>query len=289
LALANGSPGYVRNLAYLLGPAAILSGLAVDRGLSLIMRRFRPIVVYGTGAVLLAAATVGASTGVERRADAMLLPDWGGAVLAMNAEPKSVGPRWFCLCLANHWQINWYRDRGDDEALLSVPVGGRIEVVMGARHETDDLAIVYRSDPNRNRVRERPLPVFLSAVRPHEIRGGVELRRWVGTRRAMDFLESVADDEPVFIAARAPASPSHAQWMRFLKEGGADERGVVTFKPAIISGVPIRTMIMPAGAAETIVQALQDHLLIDAAGIRLFTLAVLERGRASERVVEALP
>ena len=77
--------------------------------------------------------------------------------------------------------------------------------------------------------------------------------------------------------------------MRFLNEGEAHERGVITFKPTIISGVRVRTMIMPAGAAETIVQALQDHLLIDAAGIRLFTLAVLERGRASERVVKALP
>ncbi len=274
--LLSGSPGYVRNLAYLLGPTAILAGLAVDRGLSLMTRRVRPIVVYGAGAVLLAAATAGASTGVERRADAMLLPDWGGAVLAMNAEPRSVGPRWICPCLANHWQINWYRDRDDDEALLSVPLGGRIEVVMGARHETDDLAIVYRPDPDHGGLREQPLPAFLSAIPPHEIRGGVELRRWVGTRRAMGFLESVADEEPVFIAARAPASPSQAQWMRFLKEGGADERGVVTFKPAIISGVPVRTMIMPAGAVVTIVRALQDHLSIDAADIRLFTLAALE-------------
>lgn len=275
-ALLSGSPGYVRNLAYLLGPAAILAGLAVDRGLALITRRVRPLVVYGTGALLLATATVGASAGVERRADAMLLPDWGGAVLAMNAEPRSVGPRWFCLCLANHWQINWYRDRGDDDALLSVPVGGRIEVVMGARHETDGPAIVYRSDPNHGGVREQPLPAFLSAVRPHEIRGGVELRRWVGTRRAMDVLESVADEEPVFISARGPASPSPAQWMRFLNEGEAHERGVITFKPTIISGVRVRTMIMPAGAAVTIVRSLQDHLLIDAADIQLFTLAALE-------------
>ncbi len=173
LALLNGSPGYVRNLAYLLGPAAILAGLAVDRGAALITRRIRPVVVYSTGALLLAAATVGASTGVERRADAMLLPDWGGAALAMNAEPRSVGPRWFCLCLANHWQINWYRDRDDDEALLSVPLGGRIEVVMGARHETDDLALVYRPDPDHGGLRENPLPAFLSSIRPHDIRGGV--------------------------------------------------------------------------------------------------------------------
>ena len=58
--LLSGSPGYVRNLAYLLGPAAILAGLAVDRGLSLITRRVRPIVVYSTGALFLAAATAGA-------------------------------------------------------------------------------------------------------------------------------------------------------------------------------------------------------------------------------------
>ncbi len=103
------------------------------------------------------------------------------------------------------------------------------------------------------------------------------MRRWVGTRRAMDFLESVADDEPVFIAARSPASYTWTQWMGFLNEGGADEANVVTFQPAIISGEHVRTMILPARALVTTVRALQDHLLIDPADIRLFTLVRLDR------------
>ena len=71
--------------------------------------------------------------------------------------------------------------------------------------------------------------------------------------------------------------------MRFLNEGGAHEWGVITFKPAFISGTRLQTMIMPAGAAVTIVRALQDHLLIDAADIQLFTLAALERDRPVDR------
>ena len=148
---------------------------------------------------------------------------------------------------------------------------------MGARHESDNLAIIYRPDPIHGGVHETRLPTYLSAIAPVEVRGNVEVRRWVGTRCDIRKAGAREVDVPFAIFARSAGEPSAERWRGFWNEGGAHDRGVVTFKSVPVSGGRLQTMILPARAVQPTVAALIDHLDMDQDDIHVFTLSPLNR------------
>ncbi len=274
-AFVNGSPGYVRNLIYLLAPTAILFGLGVDAALRMAARRLRSLVVTGVAA----AAAVGASTwayaGLEYRTRNILLPDWGAVTMALDREPRPVGPRWLCGCLANHWTINWYGKPREVEAFFRMPAGGSLEVVMGAQFNEHGAPSVYRVDPIRGGIRAEPLPPYLAAVAPYEVRGGVELRRWQGTKRKAEPFASWAPTAPVFIIVRLDRGLSSGHWDRFVKDEAVHASGVVTFKALFVRGGALQSMIAPAEALESILESIQARFALKSTDLQLFALTPL--------------
>jgi hypothetical protein len=201
------------------------------------------------------------------------LPDWGQVVQSLDEEPLTVGRRWICPCLANHWQINWYRTDRDDDAFLHLPIGSRIEVVMGAQLGTDGLPKAFRHDPDRRDIREQPLPDYLASVAPRELRSGVEIRRWVGIRTSAEALNLLSPDEPVFILAFVRGPIPNDAWNRFLTLGQADARGVVAFKECQVPGGVIQSLLAPADALNTIGPSLCDDLGVAGGDLRYFALS----------------
>ena len=292
--LMRGTPGYPRNLGHLLGPIAILCGAGVHGLLSLAgiakpaastKRAFAfnigphggPYAV--TAGVVAGLVLVGVSTwayaGLERAARSIMPPDWGSVVRRIDQEPLTVGPRWFCGCLANHWQINWYRRPRDEGEFLRVPVGGRIEVVMGAQLDEEGKAKVFRVAKSGDGFVEQPVPDYVAATPPVETRWGVEVRRWCGTRVDEPAVSQTAPGSPVLILAVLKRTPDESQWERFWQESEAYRQGVVTFKAVGHLKTQIWSMIAPANAWPMIQRALKDHLNTPPRDIRCFMLSPL--------------
>ncbi len=278
-ALLNGSPGYTRNLCHLVPLVALLGGIGAGMLVVAAQRRFAPVMVSATAAVLLLVATTAGYGAVQQRATAILFPDWGALVQRFEQLPETVGPRWLCPCLANHWQIDWYAQHKTPEALMTVPPGGTIEVVMGAQLERGG-AVVFRTDPYRGGIRPEPLPAYLERVRPVEVSEGIELRRWVATQAESSEVGLFSPMQsshptPVFIALSLKRNPPVAQWNDFLTKGSAYETGVVAFNLDIVSDGFVRTMFVPSDRVETVISSLGRFIGVDRNDIRVFTLEPL--------------
>jgi hypothetical protein len=274
-AAVNGSAGYVRNLTYLIGPIAMLAGVGADALLRRAEGRTPRWIVGGLSASVLAIGALYIAGASRSLASGILLPDWGQVVQSLEKDPLTVGPRWMCPCLANHWQINWYRTRVDENASSGVPPDSRIEIVLGAQLGDDGRPKVFRHDPVRGDIRESSLPPYLVAVARHDLIGGVELRRCVATETSLESLADVAAENPVFIEVIARTAIANDAWMRFLTVGQADVSGVVTFKEQPTPIGIAYSMIAPVGALDKIVPSLRDDLGFEDQDIRFFSLAPL--------------
>ncbi len=200
-ALANGSPGYTRNFGYLIAPVAILCGIGGDALIRAMQTRVRIRHVPTVAAMVVLAASAWAYPRVDRRARALLLPDWGALVSAVNQEPELNGPRWFCSCRANYWQINWYQKPINYAVFLDAEAGAQIELVMGAQLDEAGIPTVYRLSSSDGTIRAAALPDYLRRVSPVETRSGIEVRRWVGTKCEGPVREPRADQS--YAARRA--------------------------------------------------------------------------------------
>ncbi len=273
-ALANGSMGYERNLGHLLPAVAILFGLGGEALLRTLRRRWSPPRVAAVGACVLGVLSVWSYVGLESRARAHLPPDYGAAVIALEKEPETVGPRWVCTCLANHWQMDWYSAAKDPDAFLEVPFGSTIEVILAGRHDEGNNPWIYRPGPLGYLV-EKPVPDYVAAGRPHSIRLGLELRRWLGTRIAENRLSSLNGETPLLVLLPLSAPPEGAPWGRFLADCEAQTRDILTFRDVRGTKGSIASLIAPASAWPTLRASAQRNLTADLAEMRVFALSPL--------------
>ncbi len=274
LAIANGSPGYMRNLSFLIPLAAILVGLGADVVLQAMRHRASDAVLGGVTAVVLLFVATTTHGSVTASATRILYPDWGGIVLRLDRLPETEGRRWLCPCLANHWQIDWYRKPNRDADLLDVAVGRTIEVVMGAQHE-NGKPVIYRSDPFRGGIRPGPLPDYLGRVRMAAFTRGVELRRWKATRVPLLGRREDDPDAPVFMAVYLSKKSTQEEWNSFLIEGGAYANGVVPFNLVPIPDGFLLTLIVRSGDAAATIDGLRQYVGVASDGMRRFSLTPL--------------
>jgi len=271
LALVNGSPGYTRNLCHLVPVVALLGGVGAGMFVDAAQRRLSPVLVgLTTALVLLLAATAGYCA-TNRTATTILWPDWGAIVQRFERIPETAGPRWICPCLANHWQIDWYAERKQPEALVTVPPGATIEVVMGAQLERTG-PIVFRNNPYEGGIRPEPLPPYLLAVEPSEISAGISIRRWVATRTEPQRLDHPVLPKPVFLAMSLKQKPSVGAWREFLTAGNAYEADVVAFNLDVIANGFVQTMMVPSDKVETVLDSLSRFIGVDRNDLRVFAL-----------------
>ena len=276
--MLNGSPRYLQNPIRRIGTAAWLARIGLDAMTRLAMTgpsRGRPRAAVAMLAFAGFASWSYAS--LEGRARAIVLPDWGDVVQSLNGEKITVGPRWFCLCLANHWQIHWNQAGCNHEAFLEVPDGGTIEVVLGAQLSEDHQPTVFGQDPVQDRIRETPLPAYLASVQATDVRSGVVLRRWMGTRVSRERAAGQTASAPVLLLPLVRQTISAAGWRQFLTVGETAGCGVVTFKEVPVPEGMIHAMIAPSGGLATIVVSMERDLGISTDDIHFFTLTPLSR------------
>ena len=274
LTLLNGSPGYTRNLCHFVPIVALLGGIGAGMLVVAAQRRFAPVMVGVTATVLLLVAATTGYGAVQQRATAILFPDWGALVKQLERTPETVGPRWLCPCLANHWQIDWYAERKQPGALMMVPLGGTIEVVMGAQIERTG-PVVFRNNPYKGGIRPEPLPPFLLAVGSSQISAGISIRRWVATRTEPRRFENTVLPKPVFLAMSLKQKPGVGAWREFLTAGEAYEAGVVAFNLDAVSDGFVQTMIVPSDRVEAVIDSLTRFAGVDRSDIHVFGLAPL--------------
>jgi len=213
LTFANGSPGYARNLSYLVPVVALLVGAGVVAMLRPLERSLSSLVPGVAMAVVALFACTYAYCDVNAQATRILQPDWGTIAQRYERMPELYGRRWLCPCLANHWQIDWYARNKRPQSLLNASMGGTIEVVMGAQFDRQG-PVVFRHDPVQGGIRPEPLPTYLLATPSTEISGGIALRRWVGRRVVPGDLELAPRAEPAFLAVRINTASSRSTWTR---------------------------------------------------------------------------
>lgn len=274
LAIANGSPGYTRNLSYLVPIVALLAGAGAVRIVRPLERRWSPRALGATTAVITLAATAYAYGDVNGRATLILEPDWGSIVQHYETMPGPIGQRWICPCLANHWQIDWYAGKKRAMSLLEVPQGGTIEVVLGAQLERQG-PVVFRDNPLHAGIHPEPMPPYLLAVPAAEIRAGISVRRWRARRVSPAEIEPDVLPEPAFVAVRHRRKPTTDQWHAFLTDGGAYDNGVVEFNLDAVPGGFVQTFMMPATTVEQTIGALVAELGVAPGDVRVFTLEPL--------------
>ena len=204
-----------------------------------------------------------------------MLPDWGALTRLLDSEPETVGPRWLAPCLANHWQINWYKKPLHADMFLNVPPGGQIEVVIGASLDRLGRRRIFRQNPTGVGIYEDDLPDYLSAVPPVEQRAGVEVRRWVGTRVESQPTPIGDPNAPVFVLANFSRPVLADDWDCFLRKARATETGVVTFKTAHHESGEIRSMVLPSAALHRVVDAMHSILDLPQDNLHIFTLSSL--------------
>lgn len=274
-ALANGSPGYVRNFGFLTGILAILFGL----GVNLICRRIRrpichlPVTIVFVLTFCL--STAWAYAELPARVNRLILPDWGAAVKAVDDQATTVGPRWFCHCLANRWQVNWYRGGVDYGSFLAIPPGESIEVVMGAWRDRSGRPTVYTVAPHRPGIFRDTMPAYLAKSAVVDVIGGVALRRWEGVRIVGAEVESVDPQQPVFLLVASTGVVANELWREFLSKSQAYERGVVTFMHVFGQDARIDSMLVPGKSLPVIRSAMNQVLKLSADDIHVFALKQL--------------
>ncbi len=274
LTLLNGSPGYLRNLGFLIPVTALLVGLGADALWHRVRRHASSAILANVTAVILLLVASTAHASVKTRAAGLLYPDWGAIVLRLDRTSETVGPRWFCPCLANHWQIDWYRKPNRDADMLDVPLGGTMEVVMGAQHERGK-PVIFRNDPYHKGIRPEPLPDYLRRVPMSELTYGVELRRWKATRVLITSDAGLSPEVPVFMAVGLTTKPNNEDWNGFLIQGGAYENGVVPFNLVPIPDGFLLTLLLRNGDVSKTIEGLRHHAGVAADRVRLFRLTPL--------------
>ena len=276
LTLVLGSPGYVRNLGYLVAPLLILVAVGMDAIVRSIVTRWpRPAICSAAVSIVMLSSSAAAIGSLEQRARAILYPDWGEVAQVLGATPEPVGPRWLCVCLANYWQINWYSPPRDPAPFLAAGPGDTIEVAFGARREADGRSIVFGHEPGKIGIREKELPAYLAAFSPVETRSGVEIRRLRATRIAVAEVASLPSGTPVFVLLACDREATVADWHALLGRLGAQARETITYRAVPAAEGVIETAIFPAGSWPALQDALDKTLGIGSYETRLFRLSPL--------------
>lgn len=274
-AAANGSPGYIRNFAFWVGPIAVLAACGGDALVQWMSVRAKPSVVYFLFAITVACGGGFAFAGLEERTRNILLPDWGALVQTMNAEPEAHGPRFLCPGLANHWQVEWYDATSQTERLLEVPQGGTIEVIFGSQYNEAGRLVTYRRSSDANNIPERDLPDFLSEIVPTTVRWGIEVRRFVGREITTAAFEQLSSDSPVFIVGTLASKPSAMQWSALLRSSDPIDLGLVEFAVQPSSIGLVQTLIAPASMTPILRRELPQKLGVIPESIRFYELSRL--------------
>lgn len=275
-----GSAGFKRNFIYILTPIAILFGLGCERLFAWACTRWRREWVLAATLAGVGSFALSASAALPAMCERLLRPDWGAVTMEYAGTPPRFGPRWFCPCLANHWQINWYQPKVDPAVFMNTPIGGTIDVVMGAQIGDDGRPKVYRHDPVRGAIRESALPKFLARIAPPGVRHGVESREWTGVRIAADFQDRASadagaahdPDRPVLIFAIQRKPITAEAWNRFLTEGGAHDAGLIAFKETTSSAGVLQSYVAPANRLLDLTRAMTVYLDLQEADMAFYRL-----------------
>lgn len=274
--LQHGSAGYARNFAYLLGPAAILAGVGIERFFVALLERRNRIVVYAAVNVLLLGGMLAAWDGMLRDARAMILPNWGGAVQAVGSRPPTDGPRWVSPCLAHHWPIQWYQGAQAAAHMAYAPADQPLEILVGTTTQPDQRAeIIYREDPVRQAIVETPAPTWLTGHRHVERLHGVNLRRW--RARAVATADEVLDADAGMVWVRwMDDGTNPAWWETVLRKLPSDPQPwFVNFKPVPLDGQLLRTALVEGRRWPEFARALNAAEPRMASTLRLYKLEPL--------------
>ncbi len=269
----NGSPGYMRNLFYVLGPLSILAAIGFCAIVRIVSCRCGEVGVGLVSVVAVVGISSSSSASLRGRAYEIILPDWGAVVQSVDAEAKTSGARFFCPCAANHWQINWYRDRSDDATIRSLSTGDHIEVVIGAQLTDAGDAVIFRHNKSLEGVRPEVLPGYLAQVSPSRIQAGVEVRRWRGTKVKLSALTN--DGDPVLALVLLVKTPSMELWARFLRETGAYDAGVVVFKERYLEGGQLHSMVVPSHISGRVDRFVREEMGATGAAVSWIELSPL--------------
>lgn len=310
----NGSPGYARNLTYLVVPIAVLGGLGADAIARLASRVLPRRAVILTMTLFVLGGGSWSYAELERRTREILNPDWGRLVQDLNVEPESLGPRWVCPCLANHWQVDWYAKPVAIESLWEMEPGERIEVAMGASLGDDGRPRVYDYDPARRFIAEKPLPEFLATTPPSDVRYGIQLRWWSGIRvetnaaigsptpnlRTPEFIgppapgesgELTAADDATetasenatamrthgvsFLLVRYSRTPPTQAWDRLLADEALLRTELLTFAERVTNDGVIQSYLVSRDALSQVADAMRRHFDVGHTAFRVFELSSL--------------
>lgn len=278
-AVAQGSPGFPRNFGYLVVPLAILTGVGANALLIAAHRRFSRLAVTAVVAIAVVGGSASVYAGLSTRVRHIILPDWGDAVTKLDREAETVGPRWFCHSLANHWQINWYRSPESLHRCMAVPVGGSIEVVMGTQRDEHGSEIIFQYWGGRAIVEQAP-PSYVSAVPIAGTTSGVDLRRWRGTRLEADGGEVVPPDEPMLLLVSS-RNAVVAEAVGDCLLGLADRKRPVRFKTVAVGERTVASCLIRAGQRAEIVSLLRT--CVETEDIRCFRLTSLAQGSPDDQ------
>ncbi len=271
-AAINRSAGYPRNFGYLVVPIAILAGAGADLWVVKAMERYRAGVVAAGAAVALIGSAAWAQSGTTSHARKMIEPDWGGAVMAIDREPETIGPRWVCHSLANHWQINWYRDTQHLVRSLAAPVGGEVEIILGTQHDELGREVVYQVDPLLDAIVAKPLPDWLVATSIDKTRSGVAIRRWRGARIASQGIADVPTGETLFVVHLGDG-PSVATGTNDRMHRAIHEDPPIHFKPVRIGNRIASSWIGQAGKTASTLASVLAEAKSDPGDIRIYRLS----------------
>jgi len=271
-AVLTGSAGYIRNLTYLTGPLAILASLGIHAILHRCEAFAKPARSLAICLAFLVAGSAWAWIGLPASAQSILLPDWGAWILEQDRRDERQVRRWLCPCLANHWQIDWYEGNPDASAVMDTPIGGQIEVMLGAQLGDDGKPKVFRRNPDLGGIHEDDLPGYLAESGSNGVRHGIEIHRWLATR--IDFAE-IGDDagtEPILVVAELEAEATAAQWQGILLAEDVHGQGVVEFATAPYAGRLVQTLIAPAQSLPALRETLVWELGSKEEDIHVFRL-----------------
>ena len=271
-----GSGGYVRNFLYLLVPGAVLMALGADEVIRQMARAWRARLVLGAATVAGVGLLTWAVATHEQRVRGIIEPDWGQAILNLDRDPGSVGPRFICPCLADMHTINWYHPRQVQYETLSNSDYQQIEVVMGAQYLSKPYPVIFVSDAAGKTIIRIPVPEYIADSTDSERMSGVEIWRWRGMRRSLDQLAESREDTPVLVALELKTVANHLEmWVRLVSKVENLQNQVATYMPTGCDRIcwPI---IVPSGKVARIVEVLCQYPGIAADQFHFFELLPLQ-------------
>ncbi|MEK6677418.1 MAG: hypothetical protein AABZ47_17415 [Planctomycetota bacterium] len=272
----NGSPGYDRNLGYLVPLGAILMGVGVCQLLRTLARGLGARLV---GALSLGGGSLGLVLGfplLQVKATAQMPPDWGGAVTEIQAQPLHHGPRWISPCLVNHWQVDWYQSESWVEELLRIPPGETIELVHVNPLNGDGRSAIFRIADTEDTFVEGELPSFLAQAPASIEFRGVEVRRWKGVRVSeipsdrdhsgslLLLLVQLDDRTKIFDAKQ-----------RFEIQRRSQAHGAVSFHLTSVQNGDVWPLLFSVESQSNI-QGLLESLEVNANALHWFSLSTIE-------------